>query len=103
LLCYKLNENKPQIFQDYESDFEDSASSDMSDEGADIGNDDSCSSGDSQSELIQLTPRQHPFVEEEKKLDSGNYDLAERRRKGREMQEIKMALDRENEALSAQE
>jgi len=42
-------------------------------------------------------------VEEEKKLDSGNYDLSERRRKGREMQEIKMALDRENEVLCAQE
>jgi hypothetical protein len=75
----------------------------MSDEGADIGNDDSSSSDDSKSELVELTPRQHPSVEEEKKLDSGNYDLAERRRKSREIQEIKMALDRENEALSAQE
>lgn len=75
----------------------------MSDEGADIGNDDSSSNGDSESELVELTPRQHPFGEEEKKLDSGNYDLAEQRRKGREMQEIKMALGRENETLSAQE
>jgi hypothetical protein len=92
------------IFQDYESDFEDSASEDMSDEGADIGDDDgSSSTDDSESELVELTPRQQPFVEEEKKLDSGNYDLAERRRKSREMQEIKMALDRETEAMSAQE
>jgi hypothetical protein len=92
------------IFQDYESDFEDSASEDMSDEGADVGNDDDSNNiDDSESELVELTPRQHPFPEEEKKLDSGNYDLAERRRKSREMQEIKMALDRENEAMSAQE
>ncbi|KDR24443.1 WD repeat-containing protein 60 isoform X2 [Zootermopsis nevadensis] len=90
-------------FEDYESDFEDSADSDVSDEGADIGNYDSSSNGDSESELVELTPRQHPFGEEEKKLDSGNYDLAEQRRKGREMQEIKMALGRENETLSAQE
>jgi hypothetical protein len=76
----------------------------MSDEGADIGNDDGSNSiDDSESELVELTPRQQPCVEEEKKLDSGNYDLAERRRKSREMQEIKMALDRENEAMSAQE
>ncbi|PNF20002.1 hypothetical protein B7P43_G08647, partial [Cryptotermes secundus] len=85
-------------FEDYESDFED-----MSDEGADIGNDVSNSTDDSESGLVELTPRQQPFVEEEKKLDSGNYDLAERRRKSREMQEIKTALDRENEAMSPQE
>jgi len=84
-------------FQDYESDFEDSVDSDASDEGADIGNDDS-----TESELVELTPRLHPFVEEEKKLDSGNYDLADRRQKTREIQELKNALERENEALSVQ-
>lgn len=83
--------------QDYESDFEDSVDSDTSDEGADIRNDDS-----TESELVELTPRHHPFVEEEKKLDSGNYDLADRRQKTREIQELKNALERENEALSAQ-
>lgn len=83
-------------FQDYESDFEDSVDSDTSDEGADIRNDDS-----TESELVELTPR-HPFVEEEKKLDSGNYDLADRRQKTREIQELMNALERENEALSTQ-
>lgn len=92
------------IFQDYESDFEDSASVEESDEGADIGNDDDSNNiNDSKSELVELTPRQPPFPEEEKKLDSGNYDLAERRWKSRDIQEIKMAMDRENEAMSAQE
>ncbi|KAJ4431633.1 hypothetical protein ANN_20232, partial [Periplaneta americana] len=92
-------------FEDYESDFEEDVDSDTSDEGADIRDDGITSDSDdteSESELVELTPRQ-PVVEEEKKLDSGNYDLAERRRKGRELQEIKMALDRENEALSARE
>ncbi|XP_069694505.1 cytoplasmic dynein 2 intermediate chain 1 [Periplaneta americana] len=92
-------------FEDYESDFEEDVDTDTSDEGADIRDDGITSDSDdteSESELVELTPRQ-PVVEEEKKLDSGNYDLAERRRKGRELQEIKMALDRENEALSARE
>jgi hypothetical protein len=75
----------------------------MSDEGADIRNDDNSSSDDTESELVELTPRHHPFVEEEKKLDSGNYDLADRRQKTREIQELKMALDRENEALYTQQ
>ncbi|PSN50801.1 hypothetical protein C0J52_13915 [Blattella germanica] len=91
-------------FEDYESDFEEASSdSETSDEAADVKHTGYTSSGsdtesDSESVVVELTPRQ-PVVEEEKKLDSGNYDLAERRRKGREMQEIKLAMERENEAL----
>ncbi|KAJ9586214.1 hypothetical protein L9F63_020123 [Diploptera punctata] len=94
-------------FEDYESDFEEESDTDTTDEGADINNDGFSSdldsdSSESESELRELTPRQHPVVEEEKKLDSGNYDLAERRRKGRELQEIKLAMEKENETLHAQ-
>ncbi|XP_067012310.2 cytoplasmic dynein 2 intermediate chain 1 [Anabrus simplex] len=82
-------------FEDYESDFEDDVESDVSDE-VDAGSD----SDSTESDIAEETPR--PVVEEEKKLDSGNYDLSEsKKRDQQEIKEVREAVERENSALAA--
>lgn len=51
------------------------------------------------SDLEKLQPTQVPPVEEEKKMDSGSYDLAEKKRKNKALQDIKKAIEQENSFL----
>ncbi|XP_063216274.1 cytoplasmic dynein 2 intermediate chain 1 isoform X3 [Bacillus rossius redtenbacheri] len=106
----KAEDDYSEDFEDYESDFEDATDSELAVSGSmdRNGSSASCVSDEGESsgtdsiggDAVEMTTHQHPLVEEEKKLDSGNYDLAEKRRQGRQLQEIKAALERENSAAA---
>ncbi|XP_049952494.1 cytoplasmic dynein 2 intermediate chain 1 [Schistocerca serialis cubense] len=86
-------------FEDYESDFEECTDSDEDSE--------SSTSDSSNSEIVaqdndpkNSSLQQKPSVEEEKKMDSGNYDLAENQRKEKRIQELKLAVEKENATVA---
>ncbi|XP_044736693.1 cytoplasmic dynein 2 intermediate chain 1 [Chrysoperla carnea] len=92
-------------FDSYESDFEQyssshsSSSSSTSDEKLDIGSISSSSSSESEEDMPDKTKEiiisKQLHVEEEKKMDSGNYDLRESKRT-KTLNGIKEAIEREN-------
>ncbi|KAK7870991.1 hypothetical protein R5R35_012186 [Gryllus longicercus] len=121
----EAGDNYEDDFEEYESDFEEdvSGSSEGFNSVSELTNGGEGSSAEESSaseedEVLELVNR--PLVEEEKKLDSGNYDLTESKRKsgdamqakdvetefnvgnrkGKEIQQIKEALEKENAGVS---
>lgn len=94
--------------QDYESDFEECSDSedeieeddDESDQEEEEEEEDASVAEEEEEEENEVfEDTGQTTVEEEKKMDSGNYDLAGQERTRREIDELKRAMERENSAV----